>query len=568
MSEGRPPPPASFVRQRTVSFMQNPTTINSQLDGHEDLTDTSSSEQSVDIEKRRPGPTPLRRADSQYDRVFQRTQSVLSAVRSRPQQFGGFTHPYAHEKTDEKYLVNFDGDNDPHRPQNWPMKKKVITTFLYSLTAMGSTLASSIYSPGAGSIREQFGASDVVSRLGTALLLFGFATGPLLWAPLSELYGRKPTVLLPYTIAAIFAFACGASDRIQAILITRFFLGFFASAPVTNTGGVMGDLFTAEQRGVAMVGYAIAVLGGVPLGPIIGGAFVETQGTRGWRWTQYITGLFMLAVLTLDVIFIDETYPPKILVAKATRLRFQSGNYALHAKHEEWEPTLKELGNKYLVRPWQILFTPICSLVCIYACFVYGILYSTLGAFPYVYQEQRGMNKLTGALPFLALFGGILLGAFALLANQSYYFQKFKQNGDRAVPEARLPPMMFGSIIFAAGMFLFAWTASPPTPIGASIIGAILIGIGFFTIFQPALNYLVDTFHPYSASCVASLTFSRSLMAGFFPLFIASFLDRLGVNWGMTVWAVFGTAMIPVPFLFFFFGKRIRAKGKWSRQSL
>ncbi|KAE9962919.1 hypothetical protein BLS_009881 [Venturia inaequalis] len=568
MSEDRPPPPVTVRRQRTVSFVQNTSTMNSQLDGHEDPIEASSSEQSVDIEKRQHGPTPIRRADSQYDRAFQRTQSVLSVVRSRPEDFGGFTHPYAHEKTDKKYLVDFDGDDDPHRPFNWPMKKKVITTFLYALTAMGSTLASSIYSPGAESIREQFGVSDIVSRLGTALLLFGFATGPLIWAPLSELYGRKPTVLLPYTIAAIFSFACGAGDNIETILISRFFLGFFASAPVTNTGGVLGDLFSAEQRGVAMVGYAIAVLGGVPLGPIIGGALVETQGASGWRWTQYITGIFMLLVLTLDLLFIDETYAPKILFTKAVRLRHQSGNYALHASHEEWEPSLQELGNKYLIRPWQILFTPICSLVCTYACFVYGILYSTLGAFPHIYQTQRGMNKILGALPFLALFVGILLGALFLLANQRYYFRKFKQNGNRPVPEARLPPMIFGSIIFATGLFIFAWTAPPPVPLSASILAAVLIGIGFFTIFQPALNYLVDTFHPYSASCVASLTFCRSLMAGCFPLFIAGMLDALGVQWGMTVWAGFGTLMIPVPVLFFFFGKGIRARGRWSRHSV
>lgn len=288
MSEDRPPLPPSAMRQRTVSFMQNPITMNPQLDGHEDPKDTSASEQSVDIEKRRPGPTPLRRADSQYDRVFRRTQSVISVVRSRPQDYGGFTHPYAHEKTDEKYLVGFDGDEDPYRPLNWPMEKKVITTLLYALTTMGATLGSSIYSPGAESVREEFEATDIVSRLGTSLMLFGFALGPLLWAPLSELFGRKPTVLFPYAIAAIFTFACGASDKIETILILRFFLGFFASAPITNTGGVLGDLFSPEQRGVAMVGYAVATLGGVPLGPIIGGALVQTQGAQGWRWTQYV----------------------------------------------------------------------------------------------------------------------------------------------------------------------------------------------------------------------------------------------------------------------------------------
>lgn len=277
----------------------------------------------------------------------------------------------------------------------------------------------------------------------------------------------------------------------------------------------------------------------------------------------------MMAILILDLIFLDECFGPCLLVNKASRLRHQTGNYALHAEHEEWEPTLRELGNKYLVRPFQILFTPICSFICLYGCFVYGILYSTLGAFPVVYQDKRGMNQVTGALPFLGLLGGIFLGAIILLANQAYYFRKFKENGNRALPEARLPPMMFGSVIFTAGMFTFAWTALPPVPLAANIVGVVLVGIGFFTIFQPALNYLVDTFHPYSASSVAAMTCSRSLMAGGFPLFIAPMLQsKIGVKWGMSVFAFFGTLMIPVPFLFFWYGKSIRARGKWSKDSI
>jgi MFS family permease len=395
--------------------------------------------------------------------------------------------------------------------------------------------------------------------------------------------------LIPYAIAAIFSCACGAAENIQTVLICRFFLGFFASAPVTNTGGVLSDLWSAEDRGVAMVGYALAVLGGPTLGPVIGGALVQSLGPVGWRWTQYVsetilcfnspyfpiltslsqvTGLFMLLILLFDLLLLDECFAPSLLVQKASLLRRKTGNYALHAKNEEWEPTLKELGNKYLIRPFQILFTPIASLICLYGCFVYGILYSTLGAFPVVYQEKRGMNQVIGALPFLALLGGILLGAIILLWNQPYYFKKFEQNGEKAVPEARLPPMMIGSLVFAIGMFIFAWTALPNVHLAANIVGVVLVGIGFFTIFQPALNYLVDTFHEYSASAVAAMTFSRSIMAGAFPLFIGPMLQsKIGVNLGMSVFAIFGTLMIPVPFFFFYYGKQIRARGKWSHAS-
>lgn len=109
----------------------------------------------------------------------------------------------------------------------------------------------------------------------------------MIWAPLSELYGRKTAVLPPYFLAAIFSFATATAKDVQTIMITRFFTGFFGSAPVTNTGGVLSDIWSPEERGAAIVGYAMAVVGGPVLGPIAGGAIV--QSNLGWRWTEYVS---------------------------------------------------------------------------------------------------------------------------------------------------------------------------------------------------------------------------------------------------------------------------------------
>jgi hypothetical protein len=83
----------------------------------------------------------------------------------------------------------------------------------------------------------------------------------------------------------------------------------------------------------------------------------------------------MIFFFTMDVLILDETYAPSLLVAKARRLRHETGNWALHARHEEWDVSIKELANKFLMRPFQLLATPICFLVALYASFCYGILY-------------------------------------------------------------------------------------------------------------------------------------------------------------------------------------------------
>lgn len=83
----------------------------------------------------------------------------------------------------------------------------------------------------------------------------------------------------------------------------------------------------------------------------------------------------MFAVLLVDVIVIEESYPNALLVSKARKLRYETGNWSLHAKHEEWNVSLSEMATKHLTRPIKLLFTPICCAMCLYVGFVYALIY-------------------------------------------------------------------------------------------------------------------------------------------------------------------------------------------------
>ncbi|KAB8303178.1 hypothetical protein EYC80_004625 [Monilinia laxa] len=473
-----------------------------------------------------------------------------------------FTHPYFHMKTTEAELVDFSGPDDPYQPLNWPFRKKLITTLVYGLFTMTSTWASSVYSPAVEHIAEEFNAQPEVSLLGISLLLLGFGFGPLLWAPLSEIYGRKPAVLIPVFISACFSFGSATAKDMQTLLLTRFFAGIFGSAPVTNTGGVLSDIWAPQSRGTAIVGYAFAVVGGPTMGPIVGGAIVSSY--LGWRWTEYMTGIMQMIVVLIGAIVLNETYPDALLVAKARQLRHDSENWALHARHEERNFNIGELANKFLMRPFRLLATPICFLMVLYASFVYGILYLCLAAVPIQFAEERGYGPVTSELPFIALLLGTVFGGTANILNNRFYTRKFEANGNQPVPEARLPPMMIGSIFFAAGLFIFGWTSPASIHWIAPCFGLVFMGFGFFTIFQAALNYLIDTFTSCAASAVAAQTFVRSIFAASFPMFVAPMFHHLGIEWGSSVLGFFATALIPIPFFFYIYGKKMRMDSKFT----
>lgn len=91
-----------------------------------------------------------------------------------------------------------------------------------------------------------------------------------------------------------------------------------------------------------------------------------------------------------------------------------------------------------------------------------------------------------------------------------------------------------------------------------------MMGFGYYTIFTSALNYLIDTFQRWGASAVAANTFFRSVLAAVFPLIVPPMYHRLGDGWAFSVFAIFAVLNIPIPFVFWFYGQRLRAIDKYS----
>jgi hypothetical protein len=152
----------------------------------EPSTSDESQYNGIDLEKQLTESQSIHPSRSSTAPTRQRISRTQSLTRRNTYR-NHFTHPLSHVKTTEAEIVDFDGLDDPYRPLNWPFRKKVITTMLYGLTTMGSTWASSVYSPAVSQVSTEYHVSTEVSTLGVSLLLLGFGLGPLLWAPLSEL---------------------------------------------------------------------------------------------------------------------------------------------------------------------------------------------------------------------------------------------------------------------------------------------------------------------------------------------------------------------------------------------
>lgn len=155
-------------------------------------------------------------------------------------------------------------DHDPENPKQYTLQHKCLMTLLLSFMTLCVSLASSAYTGADREIRADFHCSNEVFLLGLSFMVLGYGVGPLLWGPLSELYGRRSSLLISLVLYTMWTGVMIAAQNIQSLIVFRFFAGATGSSVFSVTGGQIADMFEAQQRGVAM-----AIFSATPfMGPV------------------------------------------------------------------------------------------------------------------------------------------------------------------------------------------------------------------------------------------------------------------------------------------------------------
>lgn len=459
---------------------------------------------------------------------------------------------------------------DAENPMTWSNLYKWFLVATVSIATLAVSFDSSAYSGGVRPIITELNTSEELVTAGISFFVLGFALGPLLWAPISEVLGRRLIFVGTYGMLTVFIAATAGAQNIQTILILRFFAGAFGSSPLTNAGGTIADIFPARQRGLAMGFFSAAPFLGPAIGPIVGGFVGQSIG---WRWVEGVMAIFTGVLWIFGTLVLPETYPPALLRRRAKRLSTATG-HVYRSKMEEKEViALPKLLKTALSRPWILLFRePIVLLLSIYLAIIYGTLYMMFAAFPVVYQEGYGWSQGIGGLAFVGVAVGIVLAViYTLFDNKRYsnILDKAEKEGHsvRASPEARLPPGMLGCVFLPIGLFWFAWTNGPSVFWLVSIVGTGFFGFGMVLTFLSVMNYLIDSYTIYAASVLAANSVLRSLFGAAFPLFTTKMYNNLGVHLASTVPAILAAICVPFLFVFYRYGERIRKTCKYSREA-
>lgn len=470
----------------------------------------------------------------------------------------------------EQIYVNDDGlldfgPNDIENPKNWSAARRWYITIVSVALVVNATFASSSPSGTLESISTDLHVSTEAAGLVITLFLLGYCAGPLIFAPLSEFFGRRYIFYITFSLYIVFNFLCAFTPNFGGLLVGRFLTGTFASAPLSNAPGVLADIWPPLERGNAMAAFSMMTFIGPALGPVISG-FLELK--EDWRWCFYVL-LWFGAITELLMFTIPETLPSIVLRNKAKRIRALKvpGYENVKAPVEITDRTLAGMFKISLTRPWSILFDPISFACAIYMAIVYALLYMLFTIYPIVFQQKRGWNSGVGELPLLGTAIGAVFGGGIIFVN-TVRDRKKAESGYQASPEDRLLVAMLGGIMFPITMFWFAWSGEynsvhwmVPTLAGVFLSTSILL------IFVAYLNYLTDTYLMYAASALAANTVARSAAGAAAPLFTQYMFDALGVGGGGSLIAGVACLLAPIPFIFYRYGRPIRERSKFAPTS-
>lgn len=395
-------------------------------------------------------------------------------------------------------VVDWDGDDDPQNPRNWPFVRKLGPLLMVSLLALLVGACAPIDSPIIAHAAEEFHVSTVVESLSVGNFLTGFGFGALVAGPVSEVLGRSRTYLTTLGVMCIFIMASALAPNVTTQLIFRFIAGFAGSSPLVCAGGTISDLYTPLEKTYIFPIFAMQGFTGPAFGSVMSAWIPDSPILHSWRWAEWIALIFSGTVFLLLLAFQPETYAPVLLSWKAKHLRRLTGDERYVALHEVERTPLSKQLEVALMRPFIMAwYEPVILLSTLYLSVVYIVLFTFFGGYEIIFQKTYNLSTGITYTLFIALAVGVLCVAFVIPVVHRITVktaEKAKSEGKAGFdPEVRLWYAMIGAPFVPISLFWMAWTCYPSISIWSGIIASAVFGFGIICVFISNYMYIIDS---------------------------------------------------------------------------
>lgn len=324
---------------------------------------------------------------------------------------------------------------------------------------------------------RDFEQNDIyLSSFVISVFVLGYAVGPLVIGPLSEIYGRVPLYHVCNLIFLVFTLLCGICKNLQSLAVARFFAGCGGASAFTLGPASVADLVSFEKRGAIYALLGIAYNLGPAISPLCGSYLNEA---KGWHWIFWLTGI-MGAVCTLSgFLILSETYEPVLLRRKTERLRKERNSPDLYSVCDaNKEVPQGRILLSAMMRPIRmLLMLPNVFFLSLITAIGYGYMYILYTTISSTFKFDYDWNEQPIGLVYLGSAAGNLLAMVIGGPSSDFIVRKRALQGNRR-PENRLILMISGWPLVTVGFIIYGWTVHYQVAWYWPLIGTAVFGMG------------------------------------------------------------------------------------------
>lgn len=498
------------------------------------------------------------------------------------------------------------------KPEDMPSRyTRNETRFIALLVAIAwffSPFPANIYFPSIPTLTGIFHKSTSSLNLTVTVYLIFQGISPVVWGPVSDFYGRRPTYIICLSILVLssLGLALVPTNAFWLLLLLRCVQSAGCSSTTALGAGTIGDITSRKDRGGYLFASNIGSQLAPVIGPVLGGALADGLG---WRSIFWFLCILAGCCLSLIITFFPETrasvdthrtkltkliYLPLIHVIGRSRRNIHtapdlavtsapalaSGPALATSAHKPPEAP-KHTGIR---NPLPLFLNPAVSLALTFTAIVYAVWYcvtatnSTAYAakYPFLTETHVGLCYLplgAGMLVSSLVQGRILDAQYRRMhdkwvARRELEAEKGAEAGKGAsggelefpVERARLRLMPYQMAIFAATVIGWGWAVQAGVHLAVPLVLQLPMGYTYNSVLNTTTTLMIDIEHEQSSSVTACTNLARCSLAAILTAVIDYIIKAFGYGWTFVILGGVAALMIPLVYVEMIMGPRWRAR--------
>lgn len=392
--------------------------------------------------------------------------------------------------------------------------------------------------------------------------------------------GRRPAYIIGFTIYILANIGIALQDNYAALFILRCLQSTGSSPTIALSFGVVADVTTSADRGVAMGFASAGSLLGPSLGPIIGGLLSQFLS---WRAIFWFLAIFSGAYIVVFVIAVPETgrkivgngsikpvgWNKSVLDILTARKAAKA-----HPDSDEASAIIAQRPKLRFPNPWRTI--KICTekeagLLLLFNGLVFSAFYQVLTAMSSQFKVIYGYDDLHIGLCYIPFGIGSSLTALVTgkFLDMNYRrhakkhnlpISKNKQQDLRNFPieRARIEILLPLLYVNCGLLVAFGWILQYKLHVYAPLI--VLFFLGYCSSGAAAVcnNLIVDLYPSAPSTATAANNLFRCLLGAGATALVIPMIDAMGLGWTFTFDALVLAVISPVLFALIKFGPKWR----------